>query len=77
MTMDLERGYTSVRLQQSGVRGRMHEIPDGEPHAVVRGARDTLCGRVVRARLPWTTVPMEEALCPDCAELAQELESAD
>lgn len=81
MIMDLERGYTSISLHQGGLaagRQRMYEIPDGDPHAVVRGERETLCGVLVRdqPRLPWPWGSMERP-CPRCAELAQELESAD
>ena len=77
MSMDLEKGYTSASVQRSGVRERMQEIGEGEAHAVIRGDRDTLCGQLVRKRASWPPGSMEEPLCPQCAELAQELESAD
>lgn len=51
-------------------------LPDGYPHAVRTGEQDTLCGRMVRTRLPFP-LGMGEELCPDCAELVKELEAAD
>jgi hypothetical protein len=74
--MDLERGYTRVTRHQGGLAaGRQHirEMPDGDPHAVVIGEREALCGATVlkQPRLPWPVGSMEK-LCPRCAaELAR------
>jgi hypothetical protein len=73
MSLDLEKGYTRIALQRSG--RRVHELPAGGPHAVVRGERDTLCGRVVRARLSFP-LGMGETLCADCAAELEKLESS-
>jgi hypothetical protein len=72
VSLDLERGYTSVRLHRGGIaagRQRVREIPEGGPHAVVRGEREALCGVMVRQqpRLQWPVGSMEK-LCPRCAE---------
>lgn len=78
MSLDLERGYTSVSLRRIGVGRHVQEMPEGGPHAVRPGERVALCGVTVRdqPRLAWPWGAMERP-CPRCAELVQELESAD
>ena len=76
MTLHLETGYTSVRLQRVGAGGHMPEVPDGEPHMVIKGDRETVCGRVVRARQAGPP-SRNERPCPDCIERLQEVDSAD
>jgi hypothetical protein len=68
--MDLEKGYTRTRLHRGGLaarRQRQREKPDGDPHAVISGERETLCGQVVRTRAQWPPGSME-TLCSDCAD---------
>jgi hypothetical protein len=78
--LDLERGYTSVRLHRGGIaagRQRVREIPEGGPHAVVRGEREALFGVMVREqpRLQWPPGSMETP-CPRCEEELQKLADA-
>jgi hypothetical protein len=78
VSLDLEKGYTSVKPYQGGLaagRQRTRQIGGGNAHAVRPGERDTLCGRMVRLREGhWPPVSFETA-CPRCAELVQELEA--
>jgi hypothetical protein len=79
MSLDLEKGYTRTEIRRGGLaagRQRQREMPAGDPHAVVRGEGDTLCGQVVRVRLPFP-LGMGETLCPECAKEMEKLESAD
>lgn len=78
MSLDLEKGYTRTKLHEGGLaagRQRMREMPDGDPHAVISGERATLCGRIVRVRMPWPPSPSFEQLCPRCASELQKLEA--
>lgn len=79
--MDLVRGYTSVKARQGGLGGgRLHPrardvLPEGPPHAVIRGESESLCGRAVIHFLEWPPSSFEK-LCPRCAEERDKLEAS-
>lgn len=79
MSLDLEKGYTGTEIRQGGLaagRQRQREMPAGDPHAVIRGEQESLCHRMIRARLPRPPGSME-TLCTECGQELAKLESAD
>jgi hypothetical protein len=76
VTMELQRGYaTTENLSSQGLRAgqpnRRKVVGGGQPHAVIRGQQESLCGKPMRMFADGVPGSLER-LCPQCEGLLQD-----